>query len=74
VKETETMSTVFHSAITTSFAFPDLADASPLTKDHPPRFFYQHGVEGVLRVDVPATQLCDIVKIILEGIKLLLMS
>jgi hypothetical protein len=68
------MSSVLHSAVTASFAFPHLVNALPITKDYPPRFYVQHGVEGVLCVDTPATQLCDIVKIILEGIKLLPIS
>lgn len=51
-----------------SFSFPD---ALPHAENDTPRFFHQHGVKGVLRVDVPASQHCDLVKITLQGILLL---
>ncbi|CAD0094289.1 unnamed protein product [Aureobasidium mustum] len=50
-----------------SFSFPDPSNALPPPHNHIPRFFHQHGVRGVLRIDVPATQLCDTVKITLQG-------
>lgn len=50
-----------------SFNFPDPPNALPPPHNHTPKFFQQHGVRGVLRMDVPATQSCDAVKITLQG-------
>ncbi|KAH0282579.1 hypothetical protein M436DRAFT_68409 [Aureobasidium namibiae CBS 147.97] len=55
------------SHITSTFTFPDAPDTMPTTEYVTPRFFHQHGVQGILRVDVPATQPCDIVKITLQA-------